>query len=619
MRLLVTMLGVALAVAGQFGQFRHGPRVLPVGAPPQIASITPSQGPIAGGNDVVVSGAGFTGATVRIDDQPVTPISQSDSSIRLRMSAHDNGYVVIAVRSATGDTSYTKYLYVPPRLDEIPPGYITTVAGVGGFKGDFGPPIAGTGTKGFSGDGGPAASALIGLPSYMACTGSALFFIDFDNARIRRIDSSGRISTVAGNGVSGFSGDGGPATDASFNLTYNSDDSGLAVDPSGNLFLLDTGNARVRRIDAATGMISTFARFDAGAHPEAIAADRDGNVYYDNSNHLTKVSPQGVLIRTWGAQPGDLSPDATSLDQLRFGYLTRMTFDASGNLVYADQAVHRVRRMNFSTNTVETIAGFSPGAIGEEGPAVGAALNLVNGDIAFSQNGDLFVADELVRRVSTMTGTISTTAGRALHVVAQSNLNNVPARNIYLGALALFVGPDDEIDTAGFTSVPYHIDALGIAHILADHGITCGFSGDGGPAPQAQINKGYAQSAGIAVNDRGDVFFSDAANRRVRVVRQGATFSPPCATPIDWPGFLRSTVTGSTVMLIWDFANGAKSFVIEAGSRPGASDLVVLDVPGPNPVFVASGVATGTYYVRMHAKGACGTSGATNEVTVRVP
>ena len=102
MRLLLTTLGVALALASQFGQ---RPRVLPVGAAPQILAINPAQGPIAGGTDVVVSGAGFTGATVRIDDQPVTPISQADSSIRLRMAAHDNGYVIIAARSATGDTS----------------------------------------------------------------------------------------------------------------------------------------------------------------------------------------------------------------------------------------------------------------------------------------------------------------------------------------------------------------------------------------------------------------------------------------------------------------------------------------------------------------------------------
>jgi sugar lactone lactonase YvrE len=887
MRLLLTTLAAALAVAGQFGQFGQRPRVLPVGAPPQIASITPSQGPIAGGTDVVVSGAGFTGATVRIDDQPVAPLSQSDTSIRLRMSAHDNGYVVIAVRSAAGDTSYTKYLYVPPRLDEIPPGYITTVAGVGGFKGDFGPAlaayvlprnlvfdprgnlyvaesdydvvsrirpdgvierfaglgtagitttccgdggpasqasisfprgvatdgagnvyigddafrirrvdavtgvittIAGTGVKGFSGDGGPATSALIGQPTYLACTGTTLFFMDFENQRIRRIDASGRITTVAGNGVAGFAGDGGPAIDASLNFTVSSDDGGLAVDSSGNVFVIDVGNARVRRIDGTTGMISTFAQFSTGDHSEAIAADRDGNVYYTNSNRIQKLSPAGAVLKTWGVQPGDLLPDGTPLDQLRFGYVTGMTFDVSGNLVYSDQALHRVRRMNFATNAVETIAGFSPGTIGEEGPAVGAALQLADngGDIALAQNGDLFVADEIVHRITAATGMIRTVAGRALHIGTQSNLNNVPALTAYLGALVLFVGPNDELDTAGFTSVPYHIDAQGIAHILADFNITCGssgdggpalsaklcqpwdivrdrngnifiadtnnnrirridartgiittfagagspisgfenyghgsfcgdgspafsacfntpysiafdgngnlfvsdsnngrirridpagtittvvqwfgffastirfdraghlyanlgdriiridpsgvittiagastnltgslrgFSGDGGPALQARLNT-IGQSAGLAVSDQGDVFFSDGANRRVRVVRQGSTTVASCTPRIEPAGYLRGTVSGSTVTLVWDFASGATSYVIEAGSSSGKTDLASFDTRNTATTFVASGVAAGAYFVNVRAKGPCGTSSAANEVTVRVP
>ncbi len=878
-------LGVALAMAWPVGQ---RPRVLPVAEPTQAFAISPSEGPIAGGTDVVVSGAGFTGATVRIDGQAVTPLAQSDTSIRLRMAAHDGGYVIVAVRSATGETSYAKYLYVPPRLDAIPPGYITTVAGIGGFKGDFGPAldamvlprnlvydqhgnlyvaesdydvvsrirpdgiierfagagtaaivnnsccgdggpaaqavirfprgvatdpagnvyigdvgflvrrvdavtgvittVAGTGVKGFSGDGGPAVAATVGQPTYLAYTNGALYFLDFESLRIRKVDANGTIATVAGNGARGYRGDGGPAVDASFDFTYNSDDAGLAADPGGNLFVIDAGNARVRRIDAVTGRISTFAQFTAGDFPEGIAADRDGNVYYTNANRILKLSPSGAVLKSWGAQPGDLVPDGTPLDRVRFGYITGITFDASGNLVYSDQALHRVRRMNFSTNIVETIAGFSPGSIGEEGPAVGAALQLADngGDVALTHNGDLLVADETVHRISLATGMITTVAGRALHIGSQSSLNHVPALTAYLGALALFVGPNDELDTAGFTSVPYHIDANGIAHILADHEIHCGplgdgglataarlcqpwdivrdrdghvfiadtnnnrirridartgvistiagngspvngfenygqgsfcgdggpaadaclntpasiafdgrgnlfvsdsfnhrirridsagvittwlqwteglfattirfdragnlytnigdrliridpsgvittiagmdgkggrvhvgFRGDGGPAVQALINK-VAFASGIAINDRGDVFFADGANRRVRAVRQGATIGPSCGPPIDWPGFLRGSVNGRNVTLTWDFATGATSYRIEAGSTPGRADLLDIDTGSPATKFIASGLAVGTYLFRARAKSPCGTSNTTNEVSIRV-
>src|SRR5205823_3840370 len=104
---------------------------------PRIDSISPSQGPIAGGTIVTVGGANFAGASVALDRAAVAPLSQSDSEIRLQMAAHDNGYVVIAVRNAAG-AAYREFLYVPPRLDALPPGAITPVAGVGRYDHAFG-------------------------------------------------------------------------------------------------------------------------------------------------------------------------------------------------------------------------------------------------------------------------------------------------------------------------------------------------------------------------------------------------------------------------------------------------------------------------------------------------
>src|SRR5580704_12248075 len=113
----------------------------------------------------------------------------------------------------------------------------------------------GTGEKGFAGDGGPAAHALLNGP-FDVCFDRAgnLFFSDTFNNRIRRVDARGIIATIAGNGDKGYSGDGGPATDAALNEPY-----GIVVDRAGTLYVADRLNRRVRRIDAATGIISTIA------------------------------------------------------------------------------------------------------------------------------------------------------------------------------------------------------------------------------------------------------------------------------------------------------------------------------------------------------------------------
>ncbi len=103
--------------------------IRPIRPASHVAALSPSQGPIAGGTIVTVAGSALSGVTVRIDGKVVTPLSQTDSIIELRMAAHDNGYVVIALVAADGTASYSRYLYVPPGLNDIPPGYITTVAG----------------------------------------------------------------------------------------------------------------------------------------------------------------------------------------------------------------------------------------------------------------------------------------------------------------------------------------------------------------------------------------------------------------------------------------------------------------------------------------------------------
>src|SRR5512141_1687342 len=102
---------------------------LPTLAQPRIDRIDPSEGPIAGGTAVTVSGSGLSGASLTVDGNAILPSTVADVEVRFTTPKHDNGYALVKVATAAG-SAYAEFLYVPPRLEELPPGYITTVAGV---------------------------------------------------------------------------------------------------------------------------------------------------------------------------------------------------------------------------------------------------------------------------------------------------------------------------------------------------------------------------------------------------------------------------------------------------------------------------------------------------------
>lgn len=226
------------------------------------------------------------------------------------------------------------------------PGSIQTIAGTGsaGFSGDGGPAKAASLNvavdvwadragnlfiAGYSGDGGPAVNAQLNTPiGICGDTAGNLYIADVENQRIRKVDASGVITTLAGNGSKGYGGDGGPAIDASF---YNADR--VALDPSGNLLVTDQSNNRIRRITPA-GIITTFAGNGAGT-PAA------------------------------GAFSGDGGP-AT---EASLNNPTAITVDAAGVVYFSDQFNHRVRKVDLH-GTITTIAGNgAQGFSGDGGPA----------------------------------------------------------------------------------------------------------------------------------------------------------------------------------------------------------------------------------------------------------
>jgi len=253
-------------------------------------------------------------------------------------------------------------------------GVIATTAGVSGW--------------GYAGDGGPATSAMLSAASGVALDSAGnLFIADTSNTRIRKVSPAGIITTVAGNGIIGSSGDGGPATGASLFAP-----SSVAVDVSGNVYVGDLG--QVRKIDS-TGVIGPELTTAAGRTP-AVAVDPAGNLYVADGNIVRKIDPQGNATVVAGAAAGLSNP-------------TGMALDAAGNLYIADQGNARIRMVN-PAGAVTTVAGNGAyGYSGDGGLATSAQLWDPAG-VAVDYNGDLVIADGGYVRVVDQTGVINTIA-----------------------------------------------------------------------------------------------------------------------------------------------------------------------------------------------------------------
>jgi len=269
--------------------------------------------------------------------------------------------------------------------------------------------VAGNGTEGFSGDGGVATSAELDGPQGVALDGAGnLYIADVRNQRVRRVDAGkGLISTVAGSGVAGFSGDQGAATAARLSQPV-----AVALDGAGNLFVADAGNHRVRRVVLATGVISTVAgngtEGDAGDGGAATAASLDapGGLAVDGLGNLWIADTHNHRVRKVVLATGVIEAGADGV-----GLPKGMSVDAAGNVYVADAAGHRVLRVMGGVATV--VAGTGAEGFAGDGGAAGAALLDGPGATGVSPAGLVTLADtrnERVRQVDGA-GVIRTLAG----------------------------------------------------------------------------------------------------------------------------------------------------------------------------------------------------------------
>lgn len=396
---------------------------------------------------------------------------------------------------------------------------IRKVAATGGNISTF----AGNSGYGFAGDGGPALNSQLSAPRGI-CLDSAgnLYLADRWNNRIRKI-AGGSISTIAGNGLANFGGDNGAATSAQLSVP-----DGVAVDNAGNVYISDFLNNRVRMVSPA-GVITTYAgnglsgfSGDGGpatsaelSQPAGLVVDAAGNLYIADSNNsvVRKVTPAGVISTvagTGGSQgySGDGGAATSAKMMAPFG----VAVDSSGNLYIAD-FYGWIRKVTASTGVIATLAGNgSIGYSGDGGPATSAQFYYPV-SVALDISGNVYVADSnngAVRMISN--GTISTVAGKG--VLSYMGDGGLATFAQFSQISSIVVDAQSNVYVADTGNQVIRLFPVGgIVTTIAGNG-TPGYTGDGGPAPQAEMNNPKA----VAVTPSGNVYFADSANNSVRLL-----------------------------------------------------------------------------------------------------
>jgi sugar lactone lactonase YvrE len=610
---------------------------------PRIDSVSPSAGPIAGGTAVVLRGSNLAGAKLTVDNAAVAATVTAEE-IRFTAPKHDNGYAILRAATSAGMAT-ARFLYIPPALKDLPPGYITTIAGVGPYYGDFGPareaalagpweiaygpdgslyiveahhnrvvrvrpdgilepfagdgsfpkpnnpntgpaldawfgyprsllvenngdviiadddtnriyrvdavtglirPIAGTGAAGFSGDGGPATQARLNSPTFLAGDkAGTIWFIDYDNFRIRQITPDGKITTICGVGSPGFSGDGGPAIVAQFDIGgYNGYDAGgLAYDPAGFLYVSEAPNRRIRRINLRTGIIETFAgpERNFGARLDRVRTlmgwTRGRLVLHGGG--IVRATREGQLVERFGSVRTQLTFDGTPLADVTIGGAIGLALDRDGNIVYTDEEIHRVMRLNRRTGLLETVAGIGPDVLGENGPALAASpVESTNAkpDLVVLPSGEVvFSGGPRIRKIG-LDGKLSVVAFIGTPATFGED---IPATEASFNALGLDLDAKGNLFVATGDHVVY-IDAQGFVRRFAGllTPLRCDYTGDGGPARNGRL----CQPGDVALDREGNAFIADTNNNRVRRVdaKTGVITTVAGSGPVNgWEGYHR--------------------------------------------------------------------------------
>ncbi len=410
--------------------------------------------------------------------------------------------------------------------------------------------IAGTGICGYSGDGGPALSATMSSPAGIAFDSKGnLLLADQGNNRIRKISSAGIITTIAGNGTSGYSGDGGPAVQASLNGPL-----AIAVDQTGNLYIGDSGNFLIRLVDTA-GNIRTVAgnhtlgfSGDGGpatsaqiAYVYAVQSDHNGNFYIADlgNSRVRKVDSAGTITTYAGNGSNGNSGSG--------GLATSAAIGNPGGLLLTEGNLYistagNIWAVNQSTQIIKIIAGNAGGSTGfsGDGNSATAASFLSPWGMVSDGAGGIFVTDSgnnRLRHIAGSTQTVSTTAGGFIGDGGKANAASLNFNQLEHAAF----------DTAGNLYIAdgrnnriRRVSSSGVITTFAGTGIT-GYSGDGGLATAATLSNPTA----VVADRNGNIFIADTGNGVIRKVDSSGTITTFSSVTIYWQGALAIDASGN--------------------------------------------------------------------------
>ena len=371
--------------------------------------------------------------------------------------------------------------------------------------------FAGGGTGAF-GDGGPATAAKVPDPAGGTFDKNGNYYCAEPTAhRIRKISNTGIITTIAGNGTSGFSGDNGPATAAQLNDPY-----AIILDSIGNFYIADENNSCVRRVDVVTGIITTI-----------------------------------VGTGLTSGYGGDNGPATNAL----LSAPTDLCFDKSGNLYVADELNHRIRKID-SLGIITTIAGGIAGYAGDNGPATAAKISLPNG-LALDDTGNLYVAGGNVVRKINSSGIITTVAGVSGSYIYTND--GMPATTTPMSPVRVAINLLGQLIIADNQNYRvYNINTTGICYTIAGNGLT-GYSGDGVAATATSLD----YPSGVSFDACGNLYVTEVNNKRIRKV----TYPPTLTTPTLILSGITNTTVGTMVTVTANVTNAGSSYNIEWFNR----------------------------------------------------
>ena len=424
--------------------------------------------------------------------------------------------------------------------------------------------VAGNGRPGFAGDGGPAASAQLWAPWGVATDPAGdVFIADYYNYRVRKIGTDGNISTLAGNGVSDYRGDGGPASSSQL-----AQPKAVAVDSSGNLYIADTFGNTVRKV-TPDGTITTFAGTglrgfsgDSGPataaqlnRPRGLAVDSTGNVYIsDTDNHrVREVTTDGNINTFAGTGVAGFSGDGAGPASAELSSPSGLALDSSGNLYIADFGNNVVREV--SSSIILTIAGaFNPGYFGDGNTGTNALLNSP-ASVALDSAGNLYIADyynHAIRKITLSTKLISTVAGKGSAGYSGDGSAATSAQLFLPWGVAVDSSGNIFIGDSGNNVVREVASSGNITTVAGSTAGAAGYSGDGGAATSALLNG----ASSLVVSASGNVYVADTNNNVIRLLSAAGSHAVLSVTATH-SGFFQPGQTGAAYSVVVSNATGA--------------------------------------------------------------